>query len=324
MAFDNGALFPTKISWASVSGIGFRTMVTELASGREQRVSSWSGGRMQFHVAYGIKTSVQLFTVQQFFRARTGSFQGFKFKDWLDFHSNPTDPTYNSSKGTKDQVIGVGDGSNKTFQLRKAYISGSTTVYRNITKPVSGKVDIWVNGVLQTEGADYTVDTSTGIITFTVAPTMGHQVDASFEFDVPVRFSDANDAFLGVSADAFNAGSIPDIVLVELLEEAGGHSNEFLYGGTKEVTINADLEADPDIAYLWRINASSSGLNVDMKNPDSYADGRPHLELVNSGSNTFTIRDEVDVTILSLAAGESAIMAIAKKNVSGDHQWFAV
>jgi len=58
--------------------------------------------------------------------------------------------------------------------------------------------------------------------------------------------------------------------------------------------------------------------------PDDFPDGRPLLNLINSGSNTFTVRDESNNTITTVAAGATAMLAVVKINVSGDHKWYAV
>ena len=78
----------------------------------------------------------------------------------------------------------------------QTYISGSNSYVREIKKPVTGTVKIYLNAVLQSSG--YTLDTTTGIVTFTTAPANTVVVSADFEFDVPVRFD--TDA-LAVRAD---------------------------------------------------------------------------------------------------------------------------
>ncbi len=57
---------------------------------------------------------------------------------------------------------------------------------RTITKPVAGTVQVYLDGVEQPSG--WSVDTTTGLVTFGVPPTLGVEVTAGFEFDVPVRF----------------------------------------------------------------------------------------------------------------------------------------
>jgi uncharacterized protein (TIGR02217 family) len=116
-------------------------------------------------------------TLQAFFRSRYGKAYGFRFKDWSDYQA-------------VGQNIGTGNGVLTSFQLTKIYTSGAYNYSREIKKPVSGTVKIYLNSVLQSSG--YAVDYTTGIITFTTAPANTVLVSSDFEFDVPVRFdSDA-------------------------------------------------------------------------------------------------------------------------------------
>ncbi len=66
---------------------------------------------------------------------------------------------------------------------------------------------------MQTETTDYQIDQSTGLVTFSTAPEPGAIITAGYEFDVPVRF--ATDS-VEINLDAFNAGQIPDISIVEV------------------------------------------------------------------------------------------------------------
>lgn len=84
------------------------------------------------------------------------------------------------------QTLGTGNGSLTTFQLSKTYNSGAYSYSREIKKPVSGTLKIYLNSVLQSAG--FSVDHTTGMVTFTTAPNAGVLVSSDFEFDVPVRF----------------------------------------------------------------------------------------------------------------------------------------
>ncbi|MDB5551332.1 MAG: glycoside hydrolase family 24 [Rhizobium sp.] len=61
---------------------------------------------------------------------------------------------------------------------------------------------------------DFSVDHATGIVTFDTAPINGAIIRAGFRFDVPVRF-DADR--IEINLDAFQAGRIPSIPLVEIM-----------------------------------------------------------------------------------------------------------
>jgi uncharacterized protein (TIGR02217 family) len=80
----------------------------------------------------------------------------------------------------------MGDDSLTQFQLVKRYPSGSVIELRTITKPVAGTVKIYLDGIEQLSG--WSVDTATGLVPFSIAPTLTVEVTADFEFDVPVRF----------------------------------------------------------------------------------------------------------------------------------------
>jgi len=72
-------------------------------------------------------------------------------------------------------------------------------------------VRIALSGVEQPSG--WSVDTTTGVVTFSAAPGAGVAVTAGFEFDVPVRFD--TDA-LDVTLDLERLGSITSIPLLEI------------------------------------------------------------------------------------------------------------
>ena len=206
MAFHD-TRFPVNISRGARGGPERRTQIVELSSGDEERNATWSDSRRRYDVAYGIRKADDLAAVVTFFEARGGRLYGFRFKDWSDYKSSL--PSVATSR--TDQSIGTGTGAATQFQLVKRYTSGAQTWTRTITKPVAGTLLVALNGVAQPSG--WTVDTATGIITFTVAPGIGIAVTAGCEFDVPVRFdSEAMD----VTLDFERLGSITSIPLIEV------------------------------------------------------------------------------------------------------------
>lgn len=188
--------FPVSISLGATGGAEFSTDIISTFSGHEQRNINWSQSRGRWNVASGIKTKADMDTFIAFFRARQGRAVGFRFKDWTDFQVTAGN-------------IGTGDGSETAFQLRKQYISGGVTVNREIIKPVAGSYTIYVDGVSQTETTHYTVDTTTGIVTFVSAPGNALEVTADFEFDVPVRFDTDMMEVVANTSSLHNWGNIP-------------------------------------------------------------------------------------------------------------------
>ena len=94
----------------------------------------------------------------------------------------------------------------------KRYESGAQSWTRRIVKPVAGSVRIALGGV-EPAPSSWSVNTTTGIVTFDTAPAAGVLVTAGFEFDVPVRFDTDR---LDVTWDLDRLGSIASIPLVEV------------------------------------------------------------------------------------------------------------
>ena len=206
MAFHE-VRFPDNISRGARGGPERRTQIVELASGDEERNASWANSRRRYDVAYGIRRADDLAAVVAFFEARNGRLHGFRYKDWGDYKSGLPSQAITAT----DQQIGTGTGSLQTFQLAKRYTSGAQTWVRTITKPVAGTIRVALGMVEQMSG--WTVDTTTGLITFTTAPAGGVTIRAGFEFDVPVRFDSDT---LDVTLDFERLGSITSIPLLEI------------------------------------------------------------------------------------------------------------
>lgn len=206
MAFHE-VRFPDDISRGARGGPERRTQIVELASGDEERNASWANSRRRYDVAYGIRRADDLAAVVAFFEARNGRLHGFRFKDWGDHKSCLPSGT----QAPTDQTIGTGDGTVTQFQLVKRYSSGAQSWTRIIAKPVAGSVTIALNGTPQVLG--WSVDTTTGLVTFAAPPAADIAITAGFAFDVPVRFD--RDA-LDVTLDLERLGSITSIPLLEI------------------------------------------------------------------------------------------------------------
>ena len=206
MAFHE-VRFPDNISRSARGGPERRTQVVELASGDEERNASWANSRRRYDVAYGIRRADDLAAVVAFFEARNGRLHGFRYKDWADYKSALPSVAVTPT----DQQIATGTGILKTFPLAKRYISGAQSWTRMIAKPVAGTVRVALGMVEQMSG--WTVDTTTGSVTFTAAPGAGIALTAGFELDVPVRF---DTDVLDVTLDIERLGSITSIPLLEI------------------------------------------------------------------------------------------------------------
>lgn len=214
MADFHDVRLPEKLSVGSRGGPTRKTQIVTLFGGNEERNASWADSRREFDIAYNVKTVSDLDDLIAFFEARNGRLHPFRFKDHIDWKSCAVNqfPSFN------DQVLGVGDGTEVSFQLVKAYSSGGYTWEKKITRPVLGTVLVGLDGFVQSSG--WSVDVSTGLVTFDTAPGNGVQVTSGFEYDIPVRFG--NDR-LDITMDLANEtelrrGSISAVPIIEVRE----------------------------------------------------------------------------------------------------------
>lgn len=182
--FDETQFPPTLASL--VGGPSFRTEIVTTGGGYEQRNMAWSRALRRFRVVRPPERAADFSPVLAFFLARGGRARAFRVKDWLDFTSRD-DPT--QAVTPTDQAIGTGDGTTTAFQLTKTYAASGGLAYQaSVSKPVAATVRVAVDGLEKTEGPDWTVDTTTGVVTFGTAPAVDAAITAGFQYDVPARF----------------------------------------------------------------------------------------------------------------------------------------
>jgi len=134
--------------YSVVGGPEFSTNIVATAAGLEQRNQNWETARGRWQLGERHIKKAAKDALQAFFRARRGSLQGFRFRDWTDF-----------------EVTGEGfdPAGERDVQLVKTYDDGSGYDYvRTITKPRASTV------ALTRAGAPYgyaSVDEATGILT---------------------------------------------------------------------------------------------------------------------------------------------------------------
>jgi len=112
MAFHDTRL-PVDIERGALGGPGFKTTVTPLGSGKEQRNIDWARIRSEFDVGYGLMDQDSVIleatidALLAFFYTREGKAHTFRFKDWSDFkigdYLNPT--TSNQSVATGGTAV---------------------------------------------------------------------------------------------------------------------------------------------------------------------------------------------------------------------------
>jgi len=208
MAFHD-IRFPASVSFGSQGGPERLTEIVTLANGFEERNTPWEHSRRRYDAGFGLRSLEDVDALLAFFEARRARLHAFRWKDWSDYKSCGS----NLVIAETDQLIGVGDGMTLTFALKKTYLSGTASYIRPIAKPVAGTVIVAIANDPKVEGLEFSVDTATGIVSFTTPPDIGALITAGCEFDVPVRF-DAD--VIKTSVASFRAGDVPNVPIVEV------------------------------------------------------------------------------------------------------------
>lgn len=146
----------------TTGGAEYQTNVIVVQSGFEQRNQNWIQSRGTWQLGERGLGQSEVKNLTDFFHARRGKFQGFRYKDWSDYIA-----TY--ANGVLDQG-GVGSGL-ATYQLYKNYASGGFTYHRAIVKPIN-TMDIPLTVKLNGSVVSATVDTETGIVTLSPVTTL--------------------------------------------------------------------------------------------------------------------------------------------------------
>lgn len=319
-------LFPETISYGSSGGPGWNTSVIQTDSGSEERQARWSEARRRYNASFGIRSQDDLETIREFYMVQQGSFGEFRFKDWAEYASTPNGIT-NKDTGNipspTDEEIGVGDASGTEFQLIRTYTVGTKTQARNIYKPRSGTVIIALDGVEQTSG--FSVDTTTGIVLFTIPPGTGVQITAGFEFDVPCRFDDGADTQLNITIEAFEAGSL-SVPLIEIRNNQTLQS-DFFYGGGSDQTISADVTISLASGRTLRFNSGAvENLEIILPLTDELEAGGPYFYITNSGVNLLRLVPSQGIgsgfELANLSQDDTVIVLLADDGST--KTWYAI
>ncbi len=210
MAFHD-VRFPPSLSFGALGGPERRVEIVTLQNGHEERNAPWAHARRRWDAGLGLRSLDDLSDLVAFFEARGGMLHAFRWKDWSDHRSCLP----SKEPSPFDQEIGAGDEQRTAFPLRKAYASGGATYWRPVTKPVPGTVRVAVGGVPMREGVHWSLDATSGTVTFALPPGLREPVTAGFEFDVPVRFDTPR---IAVQVSSFRAGEAPAVPVIEVRE----------------------------------------------------------------------------------------------------------
>ena len=328
MAYHN-ELFPVEISYGSSGGPSYRTEVVNLTSGATERTQQYGGaGRYQYNVREGLKKHSQLKALRDFFHARQGNTHSFPYKDWLEYS---TAADFVSTPSDTDQTLTViADTAGLQYQLSRVYVSTLTPRTRTIVKPVVGTTVVSIDTVSQiypTWAIPWSVDTSTGIITFDSNPSPGaEEVQAGCEYYIPCYFNySGGSEALDLTQDIFDTGSVPDIPLVEALDVVNQPvPDAYYYGGATKLVITADTSIALDYGRVIEFGSTSTqAANIALPPTTNLPGGGPYFYLQNShGTHTMTVNDSAGTLVKAMTPGMQIILVLMDDN--GTKTWIAI
>jgi uncharacterized protein (TIGR02217 family) len=183
-------IFPSLpgLAWSVTKTPTFQTRIQRAVSGRELRALDYPYPLWQFTLVFDLLRDNptagydELRTLMGFFMLCQGAYGTFLFEDPSDYQ-------------VTGQQIGIGNASTTVFQLQRAM--GATLPGGGFLEPIVAPNVVnalYLDGIAQNPGT-YSVDPSTGLVTFSVAPASGLIITADYSYYFRCRFADDSYAF---------------------------------------------------------------------------------------------------------------------------------
>lgn len=165
------------VKYGASYGDAYSVEITKTKNGSEYRSLLHPFPVREFHFEFDAKAATLYQNIANTYHRAFGTYAGFRVKCLDDYTTN----AQTNSPTAFDQALAT-ISLGATYQLQKVYGEGGTPLsigrpYRTIFKPVTGTVLIGIAGVI-IRSADWSVDTTTGIITFAADVTTGIAINA--------------------------------------------------------------------------------------------------------------------------------------------------
>ena len=171
------------LTWSVTKTPTFQTRIQRAVSGRELRALDYPYPLWQFALVYDFLRDDpaagydELRTLLGFFMLCQGAFGTFLFQDPSDWK-------------VRGQEIGTGNASTRGFQLQRAM--GAALSGGGFLEPITAPnfvSAIYLNGITQ-EPTSYSVDPTTGLVTFGTPPGSGLIITVDFTYYFRCRFTE--------------------------------------------------------------------------------------------------------------------------------------
>lgn len=193
MSFLESPLFPWRVSIEYTTRPKFDNVRTVVASGFDDVIIRHEQSLRTLVLVHPVLDATRHSELNHFFHAVKGMGHRFRAKDWSDYHATITEGVLAPMFGSViSGTSGVGYGTGKHL-LQKKYTAGSLSTLRNIQKPyATPAIAIYRGLVLQTLTTHYTIDYTTGYVTFIAdqqRTVSSHTPGASHVFVVSSAFA---------------------------------------------------------------------------------------------------------------------------------------
>lgn len=280
MSFLETPRFTRAPAYGYRGGPRYSTDIVVVGGGQEFRNQNWANSRGRWVMTVPLAGAALLADLQEFFHAVAGAAHGFRFKDWLDYEVTVANGRIGSSAyGT----------CKPTGQLQKAYTKGALTRYRDIFKPVSSPT-IYVGGVAQTLNTDYTLDETTGLVSWTPAASRG--IAAISQANPGVLrtstnhpWSNGDEVYLsGIGGMTELNGRVVTVTVVDTDEVSIGINTTGYGAYTSSGTVAQYVQTDQLVTWAGEFDVparfESDEFDVEIRDKLAYfADGLPIVEI---------------------------------------------
>lgn len=310
-----------------VSAPGWQTIVQSTASGHEARIQSASQDRTRCVASYEQRNAADIALARHFFNARRGARDSFPF---LDLHDFSTASDLVGTPSDTDVVLetiagGSADGTATQFQLRKVYEpSGSAPYAKKITLPIASSVVIAKDSVSFASGGNWSVNATTGVVTFNAAPANGVVVTAGFQHYKPMRYAEETERGAQFQRD-FWEGNQVKLGFVETLDETEW-PDIAPSGGALELDLTT-TDAQIDCSQAWgfvRASVDARAAIVYLPPPRGIPGGIIFWKIIVAGSGgTLTFKDHEGTTIeAAVAVGSNRTVCLTNDGTNAT--WYVV
>lgn len=184
----------------------FKTDVSTLIGGGEQRRSRWTEKLRKFTLPYNNKSITNCIAMLQFFDEHKGQYESFLFFDSNSRMTWTIPLEYKIASGTSVTKIYLYDR-----YIKKTNLASFPTTYTTPSPDFTSDVIVTVDSISRTTGM--TLDPDEGSISFTSDyPTTASAINVTYENYIPVRFATDN---MDLSEVNYNLGNF-SIQLVEV------------------------------------------------------------------------------------------------------------